>query len=1105
MKSGFEVLLIANRGEVAIRIARAAAGLGIKTISVHADDDVSSLHRKATDVDVPLHMSGPRAYLDIDRLIDIARIHGASAIHPGYGFLSENADFAERCRQEGLIFIGPSPEVLRTLGDKTRALGLARSLEVPVLSGSPGPVTLEEAIDFMKGAGGAPVILKAVSGGGGRGMRLVRDVSELPAAFRACQGEAQLATGSNHIYVERYFAAARHVEVQILGDGRDVAILGDRDCSIQIRYQKLVEIAPGPWISANLRKEIHAAAGQMSRSLRISGLCTFEFLVDSNGKSFVFMEANPRVQVEHTVTEEVTGIDLVRSQISVAQGARLEDLGLEPDCVVSASGFAIQMRLNIEPSTSAPSDKGQLQIFDMPSGPGVRVDTFGYTGYRPSLNYDSLLAKIIVHDRSADFGLVADRAYRALRECHVTGIGTNIEFLRELVSLPSFREGGITGRFVDEYQKRSRGSQFSSHQELYFPAADIQSDADLSKTTEDVEADPLLVRMPLEGTLLQVEVVEGESIKVGQMVAVAEAMKMEHEIFAGASGVVAQVFVAPGELVARGAPVLRLEYGTFASDSEVLVDEDAISETSEVPSGVIREELAELRELHDAIADKGRPDAVAKRRQRGHRTARENISDLCDPGSFVEYGALAVAAQRSRHSYQELLKLSPADGFIYGLASVNASVFGAQQARCMVASYDYTVFAGTQGMIGHKKHDRMFALAERARLPVVIFTEGGGGRPNDSDNIGGVNLANPTFWHFARLSGLVPLVGIAAGRCFAGNAALLGCCDVTIATRDASIGMGGPVMVEGAGLGKVRPEEIGPAAQQAHQGVVDLLVENEAEAVQCAKQYLSYFQGRTDRWECAPQTLLRDVIPARRTRAYDVRRLISLMADEGSVLELRSSFGIGAVTALIRIEGRPIGLIANNPRHHAGALGADESDKLARFIQLCDGFDLPIVSLCDTPGIMVGVAAERTALVRRSSRLFTIGANITVPYFTIVTRKAYGLGAMAMGGGSFHQGSFFSVAWPTGEFGSMGLEGQIRLGYRKDLEAIVDNEARQARYEELVAGLYAHGKAVNIAPFLSIDAVIDPAETRHWIIRGLDSMPEPEERKGKKRANIDSW
>lgn len=518
----------------------------------------------------------------------------------------------------------------------------------------------------------------------------------------------------------------------------------------------------------------------------------------------------------------------------------------------------------------------------------------------------------------------------------------------------------------------------------------------------------------------------------------------------------------------------------------------------------IRADLKEVIERYSFGLDENRPEAVAKRKATNQRMMRENIKELCD-GDFIEYGALAVAGQRQRRSIDDLMKRTPADGIITGIGSVNGSLFKEDKARCMVIAYDYTVLAGTQGYFSHKKKDRALKLALEERLPVVLFAEGGGGRPGDID-VDGVRIADlhlTTFAMFARLSGKVPVVGIVSGRCFAGNAVLLGCCDVIIAAKNSNIGMAGPVMIEGGGLGVYKPEDIGPMNVQVPNGVVDIAVADEAEAVAIAKKYLSYFQGPIEQWEVTDQNLLRRVIPEQRRRAYDVRTVIRTIADKGSFLELRPKFGPGMITGLIRIEGRPFGIIANNCQHMAGSIEAEGADKAARHMQLCNVHGLPIVSLCDTPGFMVGPEIEQRAQVRHVCRMFVVGSHVTVPYFTIFLRRAYGLGAQAMAKGGFHE-PFFSVAWPTGEFGGMGLEGAVKAGFRKELEAIKDPVERDALYENLLAQMYERGKAINMASYLEIDAVIDPADTRKWIMQGLKAYPsERAERTG--HDFVDAW
>jgi len=515
-------------------------------------------------------------------------------------------------------------------------------------------------------------------------------------------------------------------------------------------------------------------------------------------------------------------------------------------------------------------------------------------------------------------------------------------------------------------------------------------------------------------------------------------------------------------------------------------------------------DLKEVIERHSQGLDERRPEAVARRRETNQRTIRENITDLCD-GHFIEYGALAVAAQRQRRSMEELISKTPGDGVVAGIGLVNSSLFPEDKARCLIIGYDYTVLAGTQGYFGHKKKDRMLRLAHEQRLPVVLFAEGGGGRPGDVDADGVVvaGLDLSTFAMFAKLSGKVPLVGVVSGLCFAGNAVLLGCCDVIIAARNSNIGMAGPVMIEGGGLGVFRPEDIGPMDVQTTNGVVDIAVADDAEAVAVAKKYLSYFQGTIPEWEAGDQRLLRTIIPEQRRQVYDVRTVIETIADKNSFLELRPKFGLEMITGLMRIEGKPFGVIANNCKYQAGAIAADGADKAARFMQLCNAHGLPIVSLVDTPGFMVGPDVERRAQVRHICRMFVVGSHLSIPFFTVFLRRGYGLGAQAMAKGGFHE-PFFAVSWPTGEFGGMGLEGAVKAGFRRELEAVKDPQERQALYEKLLGLLYERGKAINMASYLEIDAVIDPADTRRWIVQGLKAVPaQRTERTG--HDFVDTW
>ncbi|RZB15481.1 carbamoyl-phosphate synthase large subunit [Streptomyces sp. F001] len=1077
-------VLIANRGEIAVRIHRAAATLGLRTVAVFSREDRDALHARLADEAHLLAGEGVAAYLDAGRIVEIARRAGCELVHPGYGFLSENAEFAQVCAEAGLTFVGPSPELLGLFGDKARSRELAAQHAVPVLAATPGGASLEEAKAFTTGLGpGAGVMVKALAGGGGRGMRAVFDADELPWAYERCRSEAERAFGNGEVYVEQLLPRAKHIEIQVIGDGTGaVTHLWERECTVQRRHQKLIEIAPSPWLPAGTRDALIKSAVTMASATRYRGLGTFEFLVDADSpETYYFIETNPRLQVEHTITEELTGVDLVVAQLQVAVGRTLADQGLLQDDIQAPRGFAIQSRVNLEEIArdgSARASAGTLAVFEPPGGPGVRVDTHGRTGLRVSGAFDSLLAKVVTRTVRGDFADAAARADNALLEFAVTGAATNVPLLRSVLQHPVFRDAAMTTTFVDD------------HLDELVPA-----DAGEAGAAPDATGDGAVLAASFPGSVVAVEVRAGDEVRAGAPLLVLEAMKMEHVLTAPSSGRVRDVRVAVGDVVSAGLELVVLTPADVADE----VGEEA----AEVDLEEIRPDLSEVIERHRIGLDEARPQAVERRRRTGHRTARENLADLCGPDGFTEYGALVIAAQRQRRSLDDLIAHTPADGLVAGIGRVNGEQFGADRSQCVVMSYDYTVLAGTQGKLNHKKTDRMLELAEKRRLPVVLFAEGGGGRPGDTDTTSASGLDVLTFSTMGRLSGLVPTVGIASGRCFAGNAALLGCCDVIIATSDTTLGMGGPAMIEGGGLGQFLPEEVGPMSVQVPNGVVDILVEDEQEAVAVAKKYLSYFQGVVDAWDCADQRRLRHVIPENRVRVYDVREAIDLLADTGSVLELRTEFGIGVITALVRIEGRPMGLVANNPGHLGGAIDSPAADKMARFLQLCDAHGLPVVSLCDTPGFMVGPDAETTATVRHFSRLFVAGANLSVPVFSVVLRKGYGLGAQAMAGGSFRN-PVAMVAWPTGEIGGMGLEGAVRLGYRRELDAIGDSEARQQAFDELLAEQYAKGKAVNAATVFELDDVIDPAETRRWITNAFTPYAaRPFD--GRRRSFVDTW
>lgn len=1125
-------LLVANRGEIAIRIMRAARSLDIATQAIAPADDLASLHTRVADDLTTLAGRGGAAYLDIEGVISAAVSAGCDAVHPGYGFLSENAELADACVAAGLTFVGPTADQLRLFGDKLAARALAERLAVPLAPGTTGATSLSDAQAFVAQHGAT--MIKAVAGGGGRGMRPVRAVDDVEEAFLRCESEAQTAFGNGALYVERLVERARHIEVQIVGDGTAVIDLGERECTLQRQNQKIIEVAPSPTLEPETRSALVAAAQAMASDASYRSLGTWEFLVDADDPSVIaFMETNARLQVEHTVTEEVTGVDLVQTQLRIAAGASLADVGLDQS--VSPRGYAVQARVNTEtmqPDGTARPAGGVLSAFEAPSGPGVRTDTYGYVGYTTNPSFDSLLAKVIGVSPTPTYADAVDRARAALGEFRIAGVATNVGFLQALLGHESVRSNEVTTAFVGDNATDLVAAALDGEQRYF--AGEAQTDQEvpgLAGARID-SRDPLAVLnhgsidggpaggappipvapspavsvvgpdgsigvdAPMQGTIVALNVSVGDSVAADQQLLVMEAMKMEHEIRSSCAGIVKEIAVAVGDAVFEGHSLV------FVEEAEV----DVASGEAVVAADLdlVRPDLAELHERQAYGLDENRPAAVEKRHGRGHRTARENLDQLIDPGTFREYGRLVLAAQRRRREVQDLLENTSGDGMVAGVASVNGDFFDDKTAQTVVMSYDYMVLAGTQGGQNHRKKDRLFEIAMHNKLPVVLFAEGGGGRPGDTDGIGGSGLDCMAFTLFAELSGLVPTIGITNGRCFAGNAVLLGCCDVIIATEGSNIGIGGPAMIEGGGLGIFRPEEVGPTDVQVPNGVIDILVADEAAAVDAAKKYLAFFQGPIDDWSEHDQRSLRHIVPENRKRVYDVREVITGLCDIDSTLELRPEWGHGCVTVLGRVEGRPVGIVANNPHHLAGAVDADGADKGARFMQLCDAHDIPLLFLCDTPGIMVGPQAEYEATVRHAARMFVTSASIDVPFMTIVLRKGYGLGAQAMAGGSF-KAPTFTVAWPTGEFGGMGLEGFVKLGYRKELEAIEDPEERIEYYEDRVARLYDMGKAVNTASYFEIDDVIDPAESRSWIAMALRAAPPPAPRTGKKRPMVDTW
>ena len=1091
-------VLIANRGEIAIRIAKTLTEMSIKSYGIYADDDASSDHLSYMENNFLIPGSGPSSYTNIKSIIKVLKENNIEAVHPGYGFLSESAEFCHQCEKNSIIFLGPNKDVLKKFGDKEESKILAQKLKIPVCQTFGEIKSSQDITNIFKKTKSKKIILKSNFGGGGRGSRLISKGKNYEDTYNVIKNEALSFSGSSCIFAEEYIENARHIEVQILGDGEKCIHLFERDCSFQRNFQKIIEITPAPNLKQSTKNLIYQYATRICEEVSFKGLATVEFLV-SKGQRIFFIEVNPRIQVEHTITEELTRVDLVRAQINIFSGLKLKDLKLETP-IKLGNRASIQARLNMEEydanKTLLPG-LGIIQEYNIVSGPGLRFDGYGKVGYENKGHYDSLLTKIIA---SSEFGIndAVKKLIFALEKSVVKGIATNKNLLISILRNEEFFEANFDASTLDKKLNKYLLSIKNENK-----SESVLKDTQRQKFPQKTESiknndNQFVIKSNLIGTIIEINISNGQEVMKGDAVLIQESMKMHHSLKVERSGKIGNIFVEVGDTVSINSDLFELLPIKGSIDPSLKLKNSKKSKS-------IRDDLKELRRRRSYNLDKNRSVAVKKRKLLGKRTARENIKRLTDNNEFFEYGDLVYAAQRSRRSLSDLIENTPADGLITGISNVNSNLFDANRTKTAIMHYDYMVLAGTQGMNNHKKLDRMINVVKDLEIPLIFFCEGGGGRPGDVDagdqNIAGLNI--PSFHDFPKLSGLVPLIGIGSGRLFAGNAALLGCCDVIIATKDLNLGMGGPAMIEGGGLGIFKPEEVGPTSVQYPNGVIDILVENEDEAVDVSKKYLSYFQGNFCEWKEPNVKDLRNVIPENRLEVYDIHEVIELIADKGSILEIKAGFAKGMFTGFIRVEGRPIGLIGNNPMYLAGAIDSDCADKASRFIQICENYKIPILSLCDTPGMMVGPEVEKTGLVRHCCRLFLVGANISVPMMTIVLRKAYGLGAQAMAGGSFIAPQFV-VGWPTAEIGAMGLEGAVKLGYRKELEAEENLEKRDQLFRKLVDDLYEKGKGINAASLLEFDTVLDPAETRKWISM-LIKNTKISSKLNKKTNYIDAW
>lgn len=1073
-------LLIANRGEIAIRIARAASDHGIASVAVHSTDDANSLHVSRADEAVALAGHGAAAYLDIAAIVAAARDSGCDAVHPGYGFLSENAAFALACAEAGLTFVGPSPDALELFGDKAAARALAAAQGVPLTRGTAGGIDAAAAHDFLASLDGCAAIVKAVAGGGGRGMRVVRSAAELDDALARCASEAKAAFGSDALYVEEYVERARHIEIQVVADAHGaVAHLHERECSAQRRHQKIVELAPSPWLEVPIRDALQDAAIALAAAATYRSVGTVEFLVeiDAEGRAtgrWFFMEMNPRLQVEHTVTEEVTGIDLVRTQLAIADGASLAECGITEAMARAPRGFAVQLRINMErflPDGSTLSAGGTLAAFEPPSGSGVRVETFGYAGYETVSSFDSLLAKLIVHTPGARFEDCRRRAYRALAEFRIEGVETNIPLLQNLLQHSDFAAGLVDTRFIE--REAAALVSAGDHPVLYARSAGTAR----QKTAREegrVEG-AVAVRAPMQGQLVLLDVKQGDSVRPGQRVAVVEAMKMEHAVFAGTAGVVAAAPASVGQPIRHDAILIEVLPGEVDEAAGEVQDSGAAAAMTQV--------LGEIEDKRAGLADEARPDAVAKARKRGMMTARERIAGLVDAGSFVEFGGLVRV--------EGLDERARGDSIITGTATIDGR-------PVVVVSQDFSLLGGSMGHLGSEKLDRAIVIALNQGLPLAMILDGGGHRIQDGQNSRAYARGGRTFHNFARLSGYVPIAVAMVGFGFAANTNYSGMADFIVMVRDqATMGLAGPALVK-AGTGEeIDALTLGGASMQVDgQGLGDLGVATEQEALDAVRGFFSYLPGNAQK--TAPilpvgaeddgadrAEALLAAVPANTRRTYDVRPVIETVADADSLFELKPTFATNIVTAFARLDGRPVGFVANQPASMGGMIDSPACEKAAHFIAMCDAFGLPLIFLMDVPGFSIGSGAEKSGLGRRSAKvLFELG-HATVPRISIILRKGYGLGFVAMAGGrSFDADA--CLAWPTAEICAMSVEGSVDVAYRRDYEAAEDPAARR---QEIIDSIRAKIGPLQAAEGFGVDDLIDPRDTRRRLKEILARVP----------------
>ncbi len=1113
----FKRVLIANRGEIAIRVARAAAALGVESVGVFAPADALSLHARlcTTAVELAGAAGDPvAAYLDIEALIGAAQAAACEAVHPGYGFLAENAAFAARCEAEGLVFIGPSPETLALFGDKTRARNLARDLAIPVVPGSGGAVATQAEAKAAAEALGYPVMLKAAAGGGGRGMRAVTGPEAMDGAFARCRSEAQAAFGDGALFLERRIERPRHIEVQILADGQGGLIhLHERDCSVQLRHQKVVEIAPAPNLAADVRARILEDALKLARAAGYRNAGTVEFLVDPERGKHYFIECNPRIQVEHTITEQVTGVDLAEAQFRIAAGESLAALGLgDQGAVGPPRGFAVQARLVVRGA-------GAITGYREPGGPGVRVDSCGYLGYAPPPQFDPLLAKVI--GQSGPGGALAaalERTARALEEFHIAGPPTNLAQLLAILRHPDVRAGdarttllaehpdlaapvaasaaaGVVALFETQAAALGRGAA---------PAAASARGPDLA-----VEAGDEAVACPMAGTLVAIGVEVGAAVEAGETLMVVSAMKMETSVVAPRAGIVSALApVAVGATLAAGQIVAAITPRSEAADAAPRAP--AVGGWAPLLA-----EVQTLRDLARARFAAGTTDpGVLRQRARGKLTCRERIDLVLDEGTFREVGSLAGFASHDEGG--AVVAFTPAN-HVGGWGKVEGRT-------AVVCADDFTSRGGhADGSIGAKSGylDRLSLDLKCPSIRLLDGSSGGGsvaamvpqqrragesaaqesegaiaaGRPRVAGGGGSFLPGHLGSSMFAEQLACVPVVNLLLGSVVGIGAAKAVLGHFSVMVRDiAQLFVAGPPVVAHAMGYEVSKEDLGDWRAHCRNGSVDNLAESEADAVAQARRFLSYLPSSV--WEPPPvipldwadpvdrrEEELFTIIPRKRATTFDMRRAIRLMADRDSFFEIGPLWGEDQITGFVRMGGHPMGVIASDSRHeNGGALTAKGCDKLKRHLDLCDLFHLPLLNLVDNPGFAVGREHEVAGTIRKGGEWMIAFAQVQVPIFTVIMRRSFGVAGNNWATPQSRIGA--RVVWPAADVGGIPPEGGIEAAYKRQLAEAADPAALRAEINARIES--ARGPMGPLNRF-QMEEMIDPRDTRRLVCEWVEN------------------